>query len=283
MILRRRLATLAAAALATAVGTGGLVPRPARAQAAPLRVALVPFLSPMAMLAAFKPLREHLARELGRPVELYTARSVPALIEHMRREPDDLTLVPAHVARLAGLEWGFTPLAGTLKRTTAQLLVRRDSALADVQALRGRSVGVLDRLSLPAVVAFAWLQARGLEPDRDVRVAPQAAIDSALYALERGEIDALALAATQLDIAPASAPRAVRVLADVGAIPGPVYVARPGLPAAEADRLRAALARYVPDPGAPATAVNTTVRAVTDADLAAVDAYLPQLRQQLAR
>lgn len=280
-VLRRRLAALLAVVLAA--GVGGPVARLARAQAAALRVALVPFLSPMAMLAAFKPLREHLERELGRPVELYTARSVPVLVERMRREPDEVTLVPAHIARLASVDWGFTPLAGTLQRTTAQLLVRRDSALADAQALRGRSVGVLDRLSLPAVIAMIWLQARGLEPDRDYHVVPQAAIDSALYALDRGEIDALALAATQLDVAPASAPRQVRVLADVGTMPGPVYVARPGLAAADVERLRAALGRYAPDAGAPPTAINTTLRAVTAADLAPLDGYLPELRRQLAR
>jgi len=276
-IARRRLAALAA------VAAGGLVVWPVRSQPAPLRVALVPFLSPMAMLAAFRPLREHLARELDRPVELYTARNVPALVEQMRREPDDLTLAPAHIARLAALEWGFTPLAGTLQRAAVQLLVRRDSALADALALRGRTVGVLDRLSLPAMVTLAWLQARGLEPDRDFRIAPQAAIDSALYALDRGEIDALALASTQLAVAPAAAPRAVRVLADTGTLAGPVYLARPGLPAADAERLRAALLRYTPDPGAPVTAVNTTLRPVGAADLAALDAYLPQLRQQLMR
>ncbi|WP_119353046.1 phosphate/phosphite/phosphonate ABC transporter substrate-binding protein [Azohydromonas sediminis] len=282
MIARRRLPA-AVAACAVALGAAALAPRRVRAQPAPLRVGLVPFLSPMAMLAAFKPLREHLERELGRPVEMYTARSVPALIERMRREPDDLTLVPAHIARLASVDWGFVPLAGTLQRTTAQLLVRDDSALADAQALRGRSVGVLDRLSLPAVIVMTWLQARGLEADRDYRVAPQAAIDSALYALDRGEIDALAVAATQLDIAPAGAPRRVRVLADAGTMPGPVYIARPGLAAADVERLRAALGRYAPDAAAPPTVVNTALRTVTAAELAALDAYLPKLRQQLAR
>lgn len=269
--------------LVAAVAASVLAAQPLRAQPPALRIALVPFLSPTVMLAAFRPLREHLARELGRSVELYTARSFAALLTQIQHAPDDLTLVAAHIARLAERDWGFTPLAATLEQTTAQLLVRADSRWADAQALRGGSLGLLDRRALPAIVTMTWLHARGLEADRDYRVVVQPSADSALHALARGSVDAVALAASQLQVMPPSTPRNERVLADTGAMPGPIYIARPGLGAGELGRLRAALLRFEPDPAQPETAINTRLRSPTPAGLAALDVFLPKLRREMAR
>jgi phosphonate transport system substrate-binding protein len=266
-----------------AVVANVLAARPLLAQPPALRIALVPFLSPAVMLAAFRPLREHLERELGRTVELYTARNFAALLTQIQHAPDEVTLLPAHIARLAQLDWGFAPLAATLERTTAQLLVRADNAWPDAQALRGGTLGVLDRRALPAVVTLNWLQARGLEADRDYRIAAQPSADSGLHALARGSIDALALAASQLQVIPPSTPRGERVLADTGAMPGPVYVARPRLGADELARLRRALLRFEPDPAQPETAVNTRLRNPAPAELAALDALLPRLRREMVR
>jgi phosphonate transport system substrate-binding protein len=266
-----------------AVAASVLAARPLVAQPPALRIAVVPFLSPTVMLAAFRPLREHLERELGRSVELYTARNFAALLTQIQHAPDDLTLVAAHIARLAQLDWGFTPLAATLERTTAQLLVRADNAWPDAQALRGGTLGVLDRRALPAIVTMNWLQARGLAADRDYRVAAQPSADSALHALARGAIDALALAASQLQVVPPSTPRGDRVLADTGPMPGPVYIARPRLGADDIARLRRALLRFEPDPAQPETAINTRLRSPAPAELAALDGFLPKLRREMAR
>ena len=278
MITRRNALRAAVAATALAGGSAARAAQPPT-----LRIAVVPFLSPAVMLAAFRPLREHLVRELGRTVELYTARSFAALLTQIQHAPDELTLIAAHIARLAQLDWGYTPLAATLEQTMAQLLVRADNGWADAQALRGRTLGVLDRRALPAVITMNWLSARGLEAERDYRIAVQSSADSGLHALARGSIDALALAASQLQVLPPSTPRGERVLADTGTMPGPVYIARPGLRADDAERLRTALLRFVPDPAAPETAINTRLRAPAPAELAALDVFLPRLRREMAR
>lgn len=154
---------------------------------------------------------------------------------------------------------------------------------AHAQALRGRTPGVLDRRALPAVITMNWLYAQGLQADRDYQVGVQTSIDGALHALARGSVDAVALAASQLAIIPPSTPRGERVLATTGAMPGPVYVARPGLGGDELGQLRRALLRFEPDPAQPETAVNTRLRNPLPAELAALDVFLPRLRRELAR
>lgn len=269
---RRALGLLAAAAL----------PR-ARAADAPLRVGLPPFLPASTMLATFRPLREHLARTLQRPVETYTARDLDTHVRSMRSDPLDLSLVPPHVARLAASEWGFAVVAATLQSTTVLIVVHRDSTLREVADLKGRALAVFDRVAMPHAVARQWLAAQRIDPQRDLRFVPWVSVSNAMHALARGDVAAVVLAASQLDALDAEAAGAVRVLAEAGTMPGPMYVARPGLPAAQVDSLRRAMLAFAPDPALPATVANTRLQAPDAAALAALDAYVAPLRDELSR
>jgi phosphonate transport system substrate-binding protein len=176
---------------------------PATAPAAPLRVGLAPYLSPAALLAAFRPLREHLERALGEPVAFYTARDFHAQALALQRGELEFALVPAHLGRVAVADWGWTPMAGTIASTEVQVLVRDGGPVRSTQALRGRSVGMLDRLSLVAAVGTRWLADQGLRPGVDVTIAELPSINSALFALDRDEVGAVVAASTQLRALPA--------------------------------------------------------------------------------
>jgi len=272
--MRRRhaLGLLAAAALGRA-----------RAATAPLRVALPPFLPASTMLATFRPLREHLARTLQRPVEMYTARDLDTHVRSLRLDPLDVSLVPPHVARLAARDWGFAVVAATLQSTAVLIVVHRDSTLRDAADLKGRALAVFDRVAMPHAVARQWLATQRIDPLRDLRVVPWVSVSNALQALARGDVAAVVLAASQLDAFDAEATRAVRVLAEAGTMPGPMYVARPGLPAALLDTLRRAMLAFAPDTALPVTVANTRLQMPDAAALAALDAYVAPLRDELSR
>ena len=108
----RRRSLIAAALAAPAL----LVARAVRAQAgpAPLSISLAPFLSPAALLAAFRPLREYLERSLARPVEMVTAKDFRSLCETVRTQRQEVAMMPAHLARLAIADWNYRPLVATL-------------------------------------------------------------------------------------------------------------------------------------------------------------------------
>src|SRR3990167_113928 len=84
-------------------------------------------------------------------------------------------------------------------------------------------------------------------------------MNSALHALERGEVAVAIGAETQLQALPPETPRNFRVLATAGEISGPIYVTHPRLPEAQREALRAALLSFVPDPARPLTAANATL------------------------
>lgn len=270
----RRLA-LAAVAL-SALGVAG---RP-RAAGLPLRIALAPFLSPSALLAAFRPLREHLEHTLERPVEMVTAKDFRSLVDATRRLEHDVVQLPAHLARLAIVDWRYRQIAGTVERLDVLVLVKGDGPVRDAAALKGQAVGMLDALSLTATVGRRWLQEQGLAGEVSVIALPS--INSALFALDRGEVAMVVAGRTQLANLPAATPRGERVLATIGDIPGPIYIARPGLADDDVARIRAAMASFRPDPARAVSAPNSLLRPLDDTRMATLDAFAAIARQAVA-
>lgn len=263
-----------------AAGAAALVP--ARAAAAePLRIALAPFLSPNALLSLYRPLREHLERSLARPVEMLTAKDFRALAEDARRDTEfDVVQFPAHLARLAMMDWRYEQVGAPTERVTVVVVVRGAGPVRAPADLRERSVGMLDPLSLTATVGRRWLQEQGLA--EQVRVSALPSVNSGFYALEREEVAAFVAADTQLQTLPADTPRGERVLARLTDIPGPLFVASPRMPPAALATLRAAMGRFEPDPARPATAANSHFRLIEPARLAKLDPLVAIARQALA-
>lgn len=264
----------------TALPLAALAPPALGAQPKPLRLALAPFLSPVALLAAYRPLREHLERELARPVAMVTERDFQALMAATQRGDHDGVQLPAHLARLAMVDWQHLPVAILHEAVTAVVLVKAGGPVQDPPDLRGRRVGMLHPLSLTATMGRRWLASQGLAAD--VTVLTQPSVNSALYALDRDEIAALVCADTQLPSLPPSTPRNDRVLATIGRMAAPIFVASPALPAPDLAALRAAMFSFQPDPSRPRTASNSPLRLPDAAELAALDALVPLARQALA-
>jgi phosphonate transport system substrate-binding protein len=252
----------------------------AQGSTAPLSLAIAPFLSPTALLTAFRPLREHLERTLARPVEMLTAKDFRSLYEAVRAHRHDVAMLPAHVARLAITDWRHEPLAATLDTLPVLVLVHRDSGARSAADLRGTTVGMLDALALTGTVGRLWLKEQGLAATTQAVTVPS--INSALISLDRGELAAVVATDSQLRDLPASTPRSERVLTKIGDIAGPMYVARADLPAAERQAVRAALLAFTPDPSRPITAANARLHPIDPAALVRLDALAAIARQALA-
>ena len=289
---RRLLSTLTGlAGLASLAATGGAAaqapaqvsipaPVPASGAATPLPIVLAPFLSAASLLAVYRPLREHLERTLQRPVEMRTAKDFRTLAEECQRGEHLVVQLPAHLARLAMLDWGYQLLAAPTVPVTVVVGVKKGGPVRSAADLRGRRVGMLDALSLTATVGRRWLEVQGVAAQ--VQVVPLASVNSALYALDRDEIAAFVAADTQLVTLPSATPRGERVLARIADIPGPLMLAGPTLPPAERSALRAALESFMPDPSRAATASNSRQGPISEARLKLLDAYAAIARQTLA-
>lgn len=277
-ITRRRLAL--SASLAVPLWLAGHGARAQTPADAPLTITLAPFLSPASLLLAFRPLREHLERTLARPVEMRTTKDFRSLCDSVRQQQQDAAMMPAHLARLAIADWGHRALAATIDSLEVLVLVRRDSPAKTPADLRGGSVAMLDPLALTATVGRLWLQEQGLIDAVTVQVAPS--INSALFALDRGDAQAIIAGRTQLSGLSVNTPRNDRVLATLRGIPGPIYVARPGLAAADLEALRAAMLSFRHDATREVTAANSSLHPVAPALLEQLDPLAAIARRTLA-
>lgn len=231
-----------------AAGTAALLalgsPARPRAQPSPLRVALVPYLSPRAMLTQFEPLRGHLQGALGRPVDFHTAASFGALLDSVRRREQPFTFLPMHLARIAVADWGDTLVAKSTRESMVQLLSPSSLGLGRPETLRGRTIGAIDPLSITTLLLRRWLRDQGLEAAVTLVHLPNAS--AAAKALAMGEVQAIAAAQGQtLDI-PWVRPDTLSVLAELGSVLTPCFVAHRQVPAAEVAAFRQAVLGFSP-------------------------------------
>jgi ABC-type phosphate/phosphonate transport system substrate-binding protein len=280
---RRHLLTALAA---PALGAGGL---PVRAQGADpaLRFLLTPYLPPATLIRNFERMRAHFAGLLGREVITRSGRDFRHVAESVRDGEADLALLPAHLARLATLDWACEALAQTFGAVQIQLLVRPDGPVRRIADLGGRAdapqsrVGVLDPLSFSAAVGLNWLGERGLRPGTDYEVVKLPSVPSALHALSRDEVHVVVLADTQLRNLPPQTPTGFKPLVQVGDMPGPMLVARRSLGEPMLVRLRAAAAAFEPDAAQQTAAYNTRLVAPPAALLKSLDGPAARAREAM--
>jgi phosphonate transport system substrate-binding protein len=243
---RRRMMARLAALLGAAAG---IATRPSHGQPAAtsgevLRIALVPYLSARAMLTQFEPMRRHLERRLGRPVEMFTAASFRALAEGARAGDPPVTMMPMHLARIAVADWGQTLVVRSARESKVQLIAARKAALGSAQALRGKRVAAIDPLSVTSLMLERWLVAEKLDGAVEVLHLPSA--NAAVLALGRGDVAAMAVAQGQALDVPGLRADELEVVATLGSVLTPCFVAHPRLGAAAIAALRQALLDFEP-------------------------------------
>lgn len=106
----------------------------------PLTFGILPFMSPIALLKRFAPLRDYLSQEIGHPVVLETARDYPGFVQRTSERRYDIVLTAPHFA-LQALDTGrYSVQATYLNELSAVILVRADSNIRSVQELAGKVI-----------------------------------------------------------------------------------------------------------------------------------------------
>lgn len=179
-----------------------------------------PALSPSQTVEQFAPLKDHLAKSLGRVVVLRSAPDFTQFIERTRAGEYDLIFTAPHMGRVAERRDGYRPLAQSGQPMVIVALVSKDSPVKSLDELRERSLAVGARMSMSYQVMHQALGRHGLELGREVRFVDTASFSNVLTAILRGEADAGATGSLLWDGAPAELRGRLREIYRSAPLPG---------------------------------------------------------------
>nr|WP_243302852.1 phosphate/phosphite/phosphonate ABC transporter substrate-binding protein [Geothrix oryzisoli] len=193
----------------------------ARAQEAPFKVGVAPHTSARGILELYSPLRVHLEKALGRPVEILTA---PDFTEFARRavaQEYDLAITTGHQARLLEVDARYGPLLTYKASFKSLVIVAANGRIRRPQDLKGTTVIGLSGSSLVTLWGQHWLRRMGLG---EVPVRYVSAADSVAQLLLRGEGSAGFVSLPNFQHLDPEVQAGLRILVESAPLAGRVYV-----------------------------------------------------------
>ena len=159
------------------------------AEPPPLSIGIMPFNSTLALFKIHQPIRLQLQETLGRPVELFTAPDYPSYLKECQAGRFDLLITGPHLGVMV-MESGYQPLLQYKTRLQPVIVVKKGSDIKDINALKGKRVGLPSSLSVSSIGGIKWLQDNGLKIGRDIALVEEASHGSAVAAVVVGTLDA---------------------------------------------------------------------------------------------
>lgn len=223
------------------------VPVVGQQEPAPLRMAVHPYASTLALITTYRPLQQYLAKELGRPVEFYTAPSFDGFVDTLLAGGYDIVTSPPHFAVMASEKY-YVPLLHFQTQLEPVLVVRANSKLNKAEDFRGKRIAMADRSAFIRLVTVKWLADHGLTAGRDYRIEERPNHGAAISAAAMGEVDAGLATVTALKQLPADLQQQVRVIGTGQRYPHLFTIVHRRLGEVEIDRIKRALLAFPDTP-----------------------------------
>lgn len=218
--------------------------RPAASKDTPLVFGAFPNLTAMQIVQTYGPLAKAIEKHLSRRVLIYSARDFSTFVARTHAGEYDLVLTAPHLAWLAQQEAGYQPLLKYVQPVRGLLVVKSDSPIHEIEALRGRTLATADPLAVVVLALQAELAANGLRRDIDYRTMDAVTHSNAAMQVVSGHADAAMLGLHPYNLMPAELSRQLRVLAETPSLSSLMYLTHPRLDDAEVQAIRKALLAF---------------------------------------
>jgi phosphonate transport system substrate-binding protein len=234
--------------LCLAMLSGCTLPLPALAQAgAPLEIGVLPNLSARMLLAQYQPMREYLAREMKRPVQVSTASSWTAFHQRTLGLEYDLVVTAANLARVAQLDRGYVPLLSYAPNIKGMVVFANSRPIKGLAELKGQTLVLSNPQSLITLRGMQWLAENGLQRDKDFKTLDTPTDDSVGNVVVRGDAVAAMLSGGEYRAIPDAIKAQLQVLVTFAEVAGFVVLANPKMATADARTARDQLLRFAAD------------------------------------
>lgn len=221
-----------------------LIPLHSWAAQKPLILGVFPYLNSYLVVSKFAPMRDYLASQLGRPVQVYTATDFRTFIERTQKGEYDIVLTAPHLARMAILEGNYVPLSTYKAQLSGMIIVNQNSSFMQLSDLRGKSLAIPDKLALVTMLGKQVLQDAGLQADKDYKMVVTRSHSSAALSVRHHQQDAAIIGSNPYKQLPPEDQAQLRILAQTPAFPAQYYIAHKRLGTHQLKQIQAALVQF---------------------------------------
>jgi phosphonate transport system substrate-binding protein len=253
--------------------------RPAASADKPLTLGVFPGMTAMQTLTVYRPLASALEKQLQRSVVVYSARDFRTFVARSRQGEYDILLTAPHLAWLARQDSGYRPLLKYAQPVRGLLVVRSDSPLDKLDALRGRTIAMADPIALAGLAIQAELAKHGLRPGIDYRTTDSGTHTNGMIQVINGHVDAAVLGLHPYNLAPPELRRQLRVLVESPPLSSLMYLTHPRLHDTEALAIRTALLSFAASPEGQAFMQRGGYGGFADVDGSELQAFRPYALQ----
>lgn len=210
------------------------LPGTLRAQtSAPIEIGVLPNLSARVLLAQYQPMREYLAREMRRQVQVSTAPNWSAFHQRTLGLEYDVIVTAAHLARLAQIERGYVPLLTYSPNIKGLLVFASSRPLRSVADLGGQTLVLSNPQSLVTLRGMRWLADNGLNRNKEFKTINTPTDDSVGSVVVRGDAIAAMLSGGEYRAIPDPIKAQLQILTTFAEVAGFVVMASPKLSAGD--------------------------------------------------
>lgn len=270
----RRLACAAGAALV-------LIARPASAEQA-YTLGVFPYFSPSRLEEIYAPAAVELSRAIGRPVAFRTTSTFDKFFFQLKDQAYDIALIQPLYYPPAADEFGYLPLARMQEPFKALIVVPESSPIRAPLDLRGKSVATPPSFVPVVHMARKSLRDLGLVSGKNIAFEEMKTVDACLQQTLIGKADACVAPPFAVKPFEKSSGVALRVIQETVQLPNLVMVAHKRVPAADRERIKAAILAWKDTPTGQAVlkSINTQgFIATTDADYKPVRDFVRGLEE----
>jgi phosphonate transport system substrate-binding protein len=219
--------------------SGCVMPNLAWSQtAAPLEIGVLPNISARVLLGQYQPMREYLAREMKRSVQVSTAPTWTAFHQRTLALEYDVVVTAANLARVAQLDRGYAPLLSYAPAIKGMVICASSKPIKTVAELRGQTLALSNPQSLLTLRGMQWLAENGLQRGTDFKTVNSPTDDSVGNVVVRGDAIAAMLSGGEYRAIPDAVKSQLQILTTFAEVAGFVVLANPKFSAAEARAIK---------------------------------------------
>jgi len=193
----------------------------AQATQEPFKLGIAPHTSSRVILELYQPLRTHLEKALGMPVEVQTAPDFTEFARRALHQDYDLVVTTGHQARLLQTDAKYLPMLTYKADFKAVAIVPIKSSFKTAKDLKGTTAIGLSATSLVTLWGEHWLKAQGMG---QVPVRYVSAADSVAQLLLAGEGSAGFVSLANFQKLAPNVQAQLRFLAESPTMAGRVYM-----------------------------------------------------------